>query len=63
MAAKDLIDELNKCHPLDTVSVKFPCPLEMSKDGWDICHIDSVGKDKDSDDLFIIKVGGVDDGR
>ena len=63
MTVSTLIDELKKFHPLDTVLVKFPCPIEMSKDGYDICHVDSVGKDEDSDDLFIIKKGGVDDGR
>ena len=60
MTVSNLINELKKCNPLDTVLVKFPCPLEMSNDGWDICHIDSVGKDKYSDDLFIIYTGGVD---
>jgi hypothetical protein len=59
MTVSNLINELKKCNPLDTVLVKFPCPLEMSNDGWDICHIDSVGKDKHSNDLFIIYVGGV----
>jgi hypothetical protein len=59
MTVSNLINELKKCNPLDTVLVKFPCPLEMSNDGWDICHIDSVGKYKHSNDLFIIYVGGV----
>ena len=59
MTVSNLINELKKCNPLDTVLVKFPCPLEMSNDGWDICHIDSVAKDKHSNDLFIIYVGGV----
>ena len=59
MTVSNLINELKKCNPLDTVLVKFPCPLEMSNDGWDICHIDSVGKDKYSNDLFVIYVGGV----
>lgn len=59
MTVGALMEELKKCNPLDTVLIKFPCPIEMSKDGWDICHVDSVGKDEDSHDLFIIKTGGV----
>lgn len=55
---RDLVFELLHHGWDDEISVIFPCPIEMSKDGWDECSIDTV--ETNGYEQVAIKVGNVD---